>query len=108
MVQIFEVQLFGEEVEKYCKMTKEEKKDFIKLVTAQTDDAVIDDFISKPLVHSDGKACCGGHKHLKDASIAKTNAGSVVEPDTIGKNQAKNNGTDTKGSGSAGKGNKAK
>ena len=63
-MQIFNVQIFGEDKEQWLKQTVEEKVEWIRKYTNQQDDAIIEEFVNNPKVSKD-RICltCSTSKH---------------------------------------------
>lgn len=77
MIQLLSsVQISGETAKKYCSLSKKEKVEFLKKHCG-VDTKTAEAFVEKPLVHMDGKACCGGHSHNDKPDTVQEKAGSV-------------------------------
>jgi len=91
---VFNIEIWGEDADRFMALSCPNKKKWIKENTNQQNDALIDEFL-KYAVRGTDDECAGCKKAKADASIAKTNAGSVVEPDTVGEDQTENNRVDS-------------
>lgn len=72
----------GIDAQNFCKKSLEEKKSWILKNTYMQDEAIIDDFLSKPLNNNDCGCGCGGNKQklIEDGSnIASGSAEKIDE-----------------------------
>lgn len=69
-MQIFNVQIFGDDKDQWLKQTVEEKVEWIRKYTNQQDDAIIEDFVNNPNISKD-KICltCGDKASFKEKNI---------------------------------------
>ena len=100
---IFNVQIFGSDAEWFLAQSCAKKKEWIKKNTNQTNDVLIDEFITAIRPDKDGE--CQGCKDKKnEQTIAKTVPAEVAKPvvdnDTPG-DSAKGNNTVPRRSGNA-------
>ena len=98
MIQLLSgIQIDGDTAKKYCAKTKEQKVEFI-VKFCKVDNTTAKAFVDKPLVHSDGKQCCGGHKHVNNGNnISTTIQQEVANVDSVGEGGSKSNGTNSEG-----------
>ena len=62
MIQLFNIQLNGIDAEKFCKLSKEKKVEYIKTHTNQSDDILIDELLNSSLKKLDCGCGCGGNQ----------------------------------------------
>lgn len=70
MIRVFNKELNGIDVEKFCQKSKEDKFTWIKNNTNQQNDSIINDFLNKPLLNEDCGCGCGGHKSKENGNIS--------------------------------------
>jgi hypothetical protein len=70
-MEIFNVQIFGEDKEQWLAMQIEDKVEWIRKYTNQQDDEVIQEFINNPKISKD-KICltCGAEKFKEKEIVA--------------------------------------
>jgi len=106
MIQLLSgIQIDGETAKKYCAKSTADKVAFL-VKFSKVDEKTAQAFVEKPLIHMDGKACCGGHKH--QTNVANTILKETASPDTIGESETVRNANDVKGRGAANKKNQGK
>lgn len=93
-MEIFGMYIYGADAEQFCKLSKEEKKEWILKYTEQSNEVIIDEFLSNPINKNDCGCGCGGKKE-KDANISKTISNEVaVSDENIGTSRNGKRGTD--------------
>lgn len=66
MIQIFNVQLNGDDAKKFC--SNPNKMEWIKKHTNQQNEDIINEFLSKPLIDGDCGCGCGGAKTVNNVT----------------------------------------
>jgi len=74
-MEIFNVQIFGEDKEQWLAMPIEDKVQWIRKYTNQQDDAIIEEFVNNPKVSKDKICLTCGDK----TNYAKESVSNVVE-----------------------------
>jgi hypothetical protein len=69
IMEIFGKHIFGEDAEQFCKLSKEDKKEWILKYTNVRSEVVIEEFLNSPINKKDCGCGCGGNKQ-KDGNIA--------------------------------------
>lgn len=97
---IFNLQIWGEDADKFMALSCAKKKEWIKANTNQQNDELIEEFI-KAATRGNDDECqgCKDAKNKSNGTISKTVSSEVAKPATIGENKAENNATDTKRTG---------
>jgi hypothetical protein len=70
-MEIFGKHIFGEDAEQFCKLSKEDKKEWILKYTNARSEIVIEEFLNNPINKKDCGCGCGGNKQ-KDGNISET------------------------------------
>jgi hypothetical protein len=69
-MEIFGKHIFGEDAEQFCKLSKEDKKEWILKYTNARSEVVIEEFLNNPINKKDCGCGCGGKKQ-KDGDISE-------------------------------------
>ena len=83
-MEIFNIQIFGDDVKGFTHLSCSAKKEWIKTHTNQSNDVLIDEFLQSNYVKKN--VCCAkcGEKYIKDGNISKSNVDEVATV-TVGK-----------------------
>jgi len=101
-MQIFNIEIWGEDADKFMALSCAKKKEWIKTNTNQSDDAIIEVFL-KAATRGNDDECHG----CKEARKNEQNNQSIGVPketaslDSVGESEKESNRTDTKGRGAA-------
>lgn len=98
MIQLFNIQLNGQDAENFCKLSKEKKVEFIKKHSNQTDDFLIDELLKTSLKSTDCGCGCGGNKS-GNGNISSNNA----DADSVAKQNNSSKGNGKRGANKGGK-----
>lgn len=78
-MEIFGVYKNGIDAQKFCQLSKEEKRDWILKRTPMRNETMIEDFLNKPMNNHDCDCGCGGNKQKNDSNISIRSAETVIE-----------------------------
>jgi len=79
-MQIFNLEIFGEDKDQWLEFSKAQKKEWILKYTNQTNDVLIEEFLANPKITKDVHCldCRNKKERITIAEIANTNATSDV------------------------------
>lgn len=79
MIQLFNKILFGSDAEAFLELDVNAKVNFIKKHTNQSNDELINEFLTNlPMYKNQGEICIGCKLAKDDSNISKTNANEVT------------------------------
>lgn len=83
-MEIFNVEIFGEDKEQWLKQSPEEKVEWIRKYTNQQDDAIIEEFVNNPKISKD-KICltCGDKTNYSKAKNIEVIDEVVIDENPI-------------------------
>jgi hypothetical protein len=88
-MDIFNVKIFGGDIEWFCNLAKENQKQWILDNTNQKNEVLIDDFLNAPFnTKNSGCGCCGQlndkiENPFKNGNISKTISNEVTESSEV-------------------------
>lgn len=83
-MEIFGVYKNGVDAQKFCQLSKDEKREWILKRTQMRNEAMIEDFLNKPMNSHDCDCGCGGNKQKNESNIGRGSTEEIVESQSEG------------------------
>lgn len=82
-MEIFNVQIFGEDKDQWLTLSIEEKVEWIRKYTNQQDDAIIEEFVNNPTISKDKICLTCGDKTNYSKSVINETTETVIEEQQV-------------------------